>query len=130
MGSLEEFGFCKLGGDNLEAKGEVVFCDARGDGNGREACKVGWDGEKILEIFIKGVGDGANFPGWGGSGGHDDEIKFGKSLVKILLDEGSDLGCFLIKGIIKSRREGVSANHDSPFDFISKAFGSVFDVKI
>ena len=105
FGDAQEFGFLEVGGEDLEADGEVLCTikigGAAGHGNAGDAGKVGGEREDVGEIFVERVGGaGADFACGAWCDRRDDRVDFLEGVFEILADERADFLGTAVVGVV------------------------------
>lgn len=112
--------------EELEADGEIgsfVAGDgAGGDTDAADASEVGADGVDVGEVVAQRVAFRVTkFPGGAGTDRAEDGVDFLEGRLKFLLNDGADLLCAGVVGVVVSGAENVGAEDDAAFYFGSES---------
>src|SRR5699024_5253760 len=109
-------------GEELDAGGQAVLGQARGQGDARDAGEVGGDGGDVVHVHRGGVVDLlAEAEGDGGRGRGGEHVDLFEGGGEVALHEGADLLGAAVVGVVVAGREGVGAQQDAALDLVAEA---------
>src|SRR5690606_10954084 len=109
-------------GEELDAGGQAVLGETRGQGDARGAGEVGGDGGDVVHVHRGGVVDLlAEAEGDGGRGRRGEHVDLLEGSGEVALDEGADLLGAAVVGVVVAGREGIGAQQDAALDLVAEA---------